>query len=332
MGFTHHFSLVDANAVRRIGWASLLLGACAGSNASSPEPVSGEESTPQTGVAPEAGARPPSPAAFESGRLLSVSGAPALGCEARAVGDWVQLSCSGLSYFGAFPWHVSAMSRVGSGPLTDAQKVTARKAVKRDQRMGHVSIVWRHTPGTQVDAAFVWFPHMVRFRATRPAVPDQGVELPTALGEFVGAPHGTAPELIRAVCACPPRTAPLRLLKGYTCLGHTLDSDSLDAWDPACLRHMQGADACQNMNECLTLEPSSFKACGADEVKSGGHPTTGCYKACSGELECPEHFECRATEAMVADGLAPGPTACFPADDAHMPHLQALVEYLSARP
>lgn len=325
-------SLVRSNALRFACWVSFLLSACAGASATAPEPASGEVTTAPVSAQAAQAAEPPSAAAFEGGRLLTVAGAPALGCEARAVGDWVRLSCSGLSYFGALPWHVSAMSHVGDAPLTDAQKINARNLVKREQRMGHVSIVWRHAPGTQVDAAFSWFPHMLRFRAKRPAGgPDQGVELPTALGEFVGAPAGTAPELIRAVCACPPRSAPSMLLKGYSCGSPSVDDESSYPWDPACLRHMQGADACQNMNECLTLEPSSFKACASDEVKSGGHPMTSCYKACSRERECPEHFECRATEAMTDEGLAPGPTACFPADDAYVPHLQALQAYLSAQ-
>lgn len=273
----------------------------------------------------------PSHAAFAGGKLLQIGGGPALGCEARAVGQWVKLSCAGLSYFGAFPWHVSAYTYAGDGAATDAQKIAGRNQVSRQQQMGQVSIVWRHAPGTHLEAAFSWFPYMLRFRASRSADPQPGVgELPTPLGEFVSAPAGTAKELIRAVCACPPRRGPGLLLSGYDCESESIDADAYDAWDPVCLRHMQGADACQDMNECLTLEPSHFKACSPDEVKSGGHPMTGCYKTCSSDLDCSEDFRCTASLAATDGELVPGPTACFPAEDSETEHLVALSAYLKS--
>ncbi len=263
--------------------------------------------------APAPAAKPaPSAAAFAAAPLAPLKGGEALGCEARRLDGWVQVSCEGLSYFAALPFRVD-LSPGSAGQVTE-------------ERLGRVALRYQEQPGAQVTGLISWFPHLVALRAGWP----EGQPRPAEVGELVGAPENDRDTWIQAMCACTPRNGPGALLRSFACESPTLDADETVPWNPACIRLLQGEDACQRTNECLTSEPSHIKLCGPGEVKTGGHPITSCLRACSAEEPCPRGFSCAAAEVMKGGELVPGPTVCSPTDAAYTEHTAALAAHLAA--
>ncbi len=268
-------------------------------------------------AAPQAADREPSPVDFDAGKLLELTGGPALGCEARGVGDWVRVRCSDLSYLGAPPWRAS---------VDDASSGIQPKL---SQRLGDVQLSWRHTEGSTLHASFIWFPHIVRMRSEWP----KGSPRPQIVARFVNVPTRSAKEIIHAACECPPRLGPDLLLKsaGYSCESPSLTSDGIDAWEPECMRQLE-LD-CQEFNECLTHEPSGGRPCADDEHPTGLGAFTSCHKKCDDTRRCPSGFSCEDAyeQAPMGDPPAERPFACFPTDDAQTEYLRALNAYLEQR-
>ncbi|MBX3181435.1 MAG: hypothetical protein KIT72_13835 [Polyangiaceae bacterium] len=285
----------------------LLAGLVAACTPDTPPPAAPEPPAP----APAPVEKPePSGEAFAAAPRALLPGGDALGCEARRLDGWVQVSCEGLSYFAALPFRV------------DLRPGSAGRVV--EERLGRVALRYREQPGAQVNALISWFPHLVALRAGWP----EGQPRPARVGELVGAPENDRDTWIQAMCACTPRNGPGALLRGFACESPTLDVDETVPWNPACIRLLQGEDACQRTNECLTLEPSHIKLCGPGEVKTGGHPITSCLRACSAEEPCPRGFSCAASEVMKSGELVPGPSVCSPTDAALAEHTAAMAEHL----
>lgn len=259
----------------------------------------------------------PSDKDFESGEQLRLEGGPALGCEARAAGDWVRVRCVGLSYFGVPVWRISV------------DEASAGIHPKVSARLGDVSLKWRFSEGSALHASFVWFPNLVRLHAEWP----NGSPRPRVVARFANVPSRRADELILAACECSPRLGPDLILQrnDFDCQSPSMTGDGIDAWEPECLRQLELG--CQEFNECLTREPSGGRSCVEDEHQSGLGPFTSCHKKCDDTRRCPTGFSCEDAYEHNPMDEAPAtrPFACFPTDEAQTEYMQALDSYLQSR-
>lgn len=255
---------------------------------------------------------PPTSEAFKGAPRAPLAGGDALGCEARRLDGWVQITCEGLSYFAALPFRA------------ELQPGSAGEVVA--ERLGHVTLRYQERPGAQVSALISWFPHLVELRAGWPA----GAARPAQVGELVGAPESDRDTWIQAMCACEPRLGPGALLRAFACGSPTLDADETLPWNPACIRLLQGEHACQRTNECLTSEPSHVKLCGFGEIKTGGHPHTSCLRTCSAQAPCPRGYDCAPSQVAEDAQLVAGPTVCTVTAEAELEHSAQLEKFLAA--
>jgi hypothetical protein len=260
----------------------------------SPSPVG---SIPSARPAPPfaaAGAGGPSAEEWQNARQVAIPGAEALGCEASELAEWIRLVCRGPSFFAARPSGVT---------LHTPHSAESAFATVSD---GVVSVVARFREGTNISASFVWDTAIFRLSASWP----EGAARPVPFGRFIGAPERSAEAILRAACACEPRTLPDTGVDAFGCRPGEATMEAGSGWPPSCIRHLTGSGGCDEMNVCLTSEPNHFNVCGEGEILTGGHPFTQCETECSASLPCPDGFDCKASTVMGEDTLVPGPTVC----------------------
>lgn len=219
---------------------------------------------------------------------VAVTGASALGCDARAVREWIRVSCRGANHRGEV---IRSVAVDGGARPGDVFTFSAEELA---------SLVIRLVEGTAVTVTFRWdqghYPLAIRW--------EQGQARPDPVGVFTGAPIDEVQASVRRQqCTCYWRSlsgGPVQLPKGDPCVGVPED-----AWARECAR--SHPDDCSGLVECQHMEPTGWAECLEGEVHYGFAPSSRCAPACGKGLSA-----CRAGLQCDLDlGREPGRGVCL---------------------